>query len=418
MIDLLLKPMPPADALDYFRGRGLQEGFAWQDVWEEEHAKAFTVAKAMRRDVLYDIRAGLDKALAEGQTFQTFRDQLEPLLRSKGWWGRQAMTDPLDGQLKDVQLGSTRRLRTIFDTNLRSAFQAGRWQRIQATKEQLPLLRYVCVGGKAGDGRTRLQHREWHGTILPVDHPWWATHYPPCGFRCRCTVIQLNLRTIERRGWSVTEEPVRFPNRTYVNPRTGEASVIEEGIDPGFNFNIGQAWLDGATPRGGAGLPQVADVMGGGRPPITPRLGPSPMPTLDRPAAERAFFDRFELVKPAKVFRDAAGEPVPISPALFTTASGQALRLTAPRLRALPLAAEAIADPDEIRWIWAEGEEQLLLRRYIRRIKLAQGVVDVVVDMAPGGSGSWWSFRTSLDGQLSLDAFRTGVLAFRKPVVE
>src|SRR5690606_36450379 len=162
----------------YFRGKGLAESFAWQDVWEEEHARAFTVAKAMRRDILQDIRAAVDQAVGEGITFEQFRDRLRPQLEAKGWWGKQTMEDPLTGETRPVQLGSTRRLRTIFDVNLRSAYQAGRWKPIQEVKDAFPFLRYVAVGGKQGDGRTRPEHRASHGTILPVDHPWWETHYP------------------------------------------------------------------------------------------------------------------------------------------------------------------------------------------------------------------------------------------------
>lgn len=405
-----LTPLPPAEAIDFFRGKGLQESFAWQDVWEEEHGKAFTVAKAMRRDVLIDIREAVDRALSEGRTFGQFKGELEPLLRDKGWWGRAPMTDPLTGEARDVQLGSARRLRTIFDVNLRTSYAAGRWKRIQDTKEGLPFLRYVAVQ----DGRTRPEHAAWHGTILPVDDPWWDSHYPPCGFNCRCTTIQLNQRTIERRGWTVTEEPVRFEPRPYVNPRSGEAALLERGVDPGFNYNVGRAWLDGVTPRAGSGLPDVARIVTGGQPPIEPRPGPGPIE--GGPAqATAAFLSRFG-VQPgrAAVFTDAGGEPFAISPGLFTTAAGRA-RTFGKAVDQLPMAAEAIASPDEIRWVWSEGEKPMLIRRYIRRIETDDQVVDVVVDGVSGGSSPWWTFRTSFGAELELDAYRGGVLAWRRP---
>jgi hypothetical protein len=40
MPDLLLTPTPPKEAIAYFRGKGLKASFAWQDMWQEEHAKA------------------------------------------------------------------------------------------------------------------------------------------------------------------------------------------------------------------------------------------------------------------------------------------------------------------------------------------------------------------------------------------
>jgi hypothetical protein len=59
--------------------------------------------------------------LAEGITFEQFRKDLAPLLVQKGWWGRAEMEDPLiAGEIKNVQLGSTRWLKVIYDTNKRT----------------------------------------------------------------------------------------------------------------------------------------------------------------------------------------------------------------------------------------------------------------------------------------------------------
>lgn len=49
-----LKPLAPKEAVNFFRQKGYKVGFSWQDVWQEEHAYAFTVAKAMRNDILQD----------------------------------------------------------------------------------------------------------------------------------------------------------------------------------------------------------------------------------------------------------------------------------------------------------------------------------------------------------------------------
>ncbi len=115
-----LKPLPPEEALRYLRSKGYRTGFAWQDVWQQEHARAFTVAKAMRLDILGDIREALDKALAEGIPFEQFKISLRPTLEAKGWWGRKEMVDPATGETSDVQLGSPRRLKIIYDTNIRT----------------------------------------------------------------------------------------------------------------------------------------------------------------------------------------------------------------------------------------------------------------------------------------------------------
>lgn len=78
---------------------------------------------------------------------------------SRGWWGEQVMTDPVDGVAKLVQLGSTRRLRVIFQTNMATAFAAGQWARIQSNKKALPYLRY----NKSAAGQPRDSHRRYYG---------------------------------------------------------------------------------------------------------------------------------------------------------------------------------------------------------------------------------------------------------------
>lgn len=227
--------LPPREALKFFRGKGFQTSFAWQELWQQEHNAAFTVAKMMDVDLLRDVRLAVDKAIADGQTLQQFRDALEGRLMEAGWWGHREMTDPDTGEIKVVELGSPRRLETIFRTNMQTAYSAGDWAQIQETKESAPYLMYEAVD----DDRTREEHRAWDGTVLPVDDPWWATHRPPNGWNCRCGVIQLSLAQVHEMGKDGPDQAPPVTLREYTNPRTGEVSQVPDGIDPGFAYNPG-----------------------------------------------------------------------------------------------------------------------------------------------------------------------------------
>ena len=229
--------LPPAGAVRHFRAKGYLAGFDWRDIADAEHVRHFTVAKAMRLDILEDVQKAMDTVITEGLTFEWFQDELEPILRRKGWWGRQAMTDPLTGERRIVQLGSARRLRTIFDTNLRMAHAHGRWQWIQRLKDRMPYLRYVAVL----DGRTRPEHMAWHGTVLHADHPWFRTHYPPNGFHCRCIVQQLGEDDLKRFGYRVSDGPPPGSEltRPWLDKRNGRIVQVPAGIDPGFVHNVG-----------------------------------------------------------------------------------------------------------------------------------------------------------------------------------
>jgi len=237
-----LVAVPPRDAIAalFERGKRLDPSFAWEDVWQEIHASQFTVAKSAGFDILKEIHAGLLKALSEGTTFREFAKELTPFLQSKGWWGRQLVTDPETGDTVSAQLGSTRRLRTIFDVNMRVSYAAGHWAGFERNKAARPFLRYVCIL----DSRTRPAHRARHNLVLPVDHPYWAIWAPPCGWNCRCTLQSLSQRDVDRliaQGEQLFFEPPADVWRDYVNKRTGEIARVPEGIDPGWAYNPGKA---------------------------------------------------------------------------------------------------------------------------------------------------------------------------------
>ena len=238
--------LPPKEAIAYFKAKGFNqvESWDWRDMWQTQHATAFTVAKSAGFDVLKDIQAATDAAISQGLTLKQFSAQLTPILQAKGWWGKKELPDPLTGEVKEVQLGSPRRLRIIYDTNMRMSYAAGEWARIQRTKKTAPYLRYSAIL----DGRTRPLHRAWDGTTLPVDHAWWKTHFPPNGWRCRCSTIQLSAHDLEALGYEVSPDPADDPT-VYTNERTGEVMTVPRGIDPGFAYNPGEAALDGHAAR-------------------------------------------------------------------------------------------------------------------------------------------------------------------------
>lgn len=227
--------LPPRKALEFFRGKGYATGFAWQDVWQAEHDAAFTVAKMMQVDLLKDTRAAVDKAIAEGQTIEQFRDALKPRLLEAGWWGKAELPDPVTGELRMVQLGSPRRLRVIFETNMQTAYAAGHWAQIQQTRNDAPFLMYDAVN----DAATRPEHAAWDGLVLRADDPWWSTHFPPNDWGCRCGVIQLSAEQAADMGHAEGDKAPPLQLREYVNPRTGEVSQVPKGVGPGWAYAPG-----------------------------------------------------------------------------------------------------------------------------------------------------------------------------------
>lgn len=221
--------VPAQEAIDRFQAKGLKTSFSYADALAEEHEAALTIAKMMDIDLLADVKESLDDALANGVTFTEWMDNLIPMLQEKGWWGRQAVLDPLTGETIIAQLGSPGRLQTIFRTNMASAYAQGHWDQIEAQAEDAPYLLYDAID----DYRTRPEHKAWDGKVYPVTDKFWRTHTPPCGFNCRCSVIQLDDSDLEQLGVSPDRSP-RTEYYDWTNPRTGKTEKVAAGVDPGF----------------------------------------------------------------------------------------------------------------------------------------------------------------------------------------
>jgi SPP1 gp7 family putative phage head morphogenesis protein len=212
------------EAISFLKEKARLPSQRWDNLRGAIHAKAFTVAGATKAQLLQDLHEAVTAALEQGQSIGEFRKSFDGVAERHGW---------------SYKGHRSWRTRVIYDTNMRTAHMAGRWAQIQETKDRRPYLQYLT----AGDTRVRPEHRKWDGTILEVDDEWWNTHYPPNGWGCRCMVRTLSQGQMERAGLTVAAAPeVKLTER--VNTRTGEIyGEVPEGIDTGWEYNVGAAWL-------------------------------------------------------------------------------------------------------------------------------------------------------------------------------
>ena len=231
----------PAEVRAFFAAKQIKPSWHWQDFDASEHAHAFTVAKTLGYDVIDDIHAALKTAIDSQQDYATFAKNLTPTLQAKGWWGQAEAEHPATGVKEAVQLGSPRRLRTIYWANSRTAYAAGQWTRIQATKRLLPYLEYLHTVA----ARPRPEHLAWVGTVLHADDVWWESHYPPNGWMCQCRVRQLSRG--EAEGRLTPDPPADFGHRRFMNRRDGTLLSTPTGIDPGWATNPGMTRLAQAS---------------------------------------------------------------------------------------------------------------------------------------------------------------------------
>lgn len=157
----------PAEVRKYLKDKGLTPSWDWDDVWQEEHAAAFTAAKAMGQDVLDALRKAVDAAIEGGQPFPEFKKRVRAVLAELGWCGVQDRANPKTGEVERVELGTPRRLKTIDVINARvaRARAVGQWERIQRTKDARSWLVYELGASE----RHRPEHAAWAGKVLKVD---------------------------------------------------------------------------------------------------------------------------------------------------------------------------------------------------------------------------------------------------------
>lgn len=244
--------LPPKEAVAYLASKGFAITWDWQELWQESQAQAFTVAKVTRLDILQDIRDTVETALKEGKTLAWFTKELTPVLQTKGWWGKQEVTDEATGEISQVQLGSPYRLKTIYRTNIQTAYMAGRFQEQLANADDRPFWQYVAIL----DGRTRPSHRAMNGKVFRYDDPFWSSFYPPNGWGCRCRVKPLSDSNLQRRGlMAESSEGKLGTEMRLISARTGEEREVTtfRAVDPatgkpitiapdaGWSYNPGAA---------------------------------------------------------------------------------------------------------------------------------------------------------------------------------
>jgi len=168
---------------------------------------AFSIAGIAAFDQLEQVRNALSAALQNGTSFNTWKK------------------DILESGTLDLP---NHRLDNIFRTNIQNSYNRGLWEQFQRVKHKRPYLMYDAIN----DSRVRPTHLAMDGIIRPADDPFWQTHAPLNGYRCRCRLINLSEKQAQRRS--------------------GENKGLNKPIDPqsmqpdkGWDYNPGADLTEG-----------------------------------------------------------------------------------------------------------------------------------------------------------------------------
>lgn len=153
------------------------------------------------------------------KTFHELNEAFPSLLDENG------NKKPFERFLNDVQTIDTtynqNYLRAEYNFVHASADMAAKWEQFAADGD-----RYLLQYRTANDDRVRPEHADLEGVTLPIDDPFWASYYPPNGWNCRCTVVQV------RRG--------KFQQTPHDEAMQRGEAALQRDTKGIFRFNSGQ----------------------------------------------------------------------------------------------------------------------------------------------------------------------------------
>ena len=118
------------------------------------------------------------------KTFHELNEAFPSLLDENG------NRKPFERFLNDVQkindTYNSHYLRAEYNFVQSSAQMAAKWEQFSEDGD-----RYNLQYRTAGDSKVRPEHAALNGVTLPPSDPFWQTYYPPNGWNCRCTVVQV-----------------------------------------------------------------------------------------------------------------------------------------------------------------------------------------------------------------------------------
>ena len=112
-------------------------------------------------------------------------------------------------------------LRAEYNFVHSSADMASKWEQFEQDGD-----RYNLQYRTAGDSKVRPEHAALNGVTLPPSDPFWQTYYPPNGWNCRCTVVQVR--------------KTKYPVTSHEDAMQRGAQATGKDTKGIFQFNAGQ----------------------------------------------------------------------------------------------------------------------------------------------------------------------------------
>lgn len=349
---------------------------AWTDAMLGDHDRSFVVAGVTDLAMLEEFQAATVEA-AKTYDIKKFGGEFDRLVEKYGW---------------SYNGGRNWRIRTIFETNIRTSYMAGRLRQMRDPDlvKIRPYWQYRHAETRVPEN-PRPEHVAFNGLVLLWNDPWWQIYFPPNDWKCSCGVDTLSRGDLRRLGKSGPDKAPDIVFHPHLDKGSAQVTMLPEGVGFGWNYMPGDKWDRGLVPSAlmddalatltddpkGQHLVSIdaadpiADLVASARSfkaKVMPRdLGPEDY--------VNAFLEPFgaSIGKPV-LWTDSAGMALTISDDLFRNGAGDWKTGKRGHGDHAALLAEAIQSPDEI-WLgvrempvpgFGDYRDYMITRRYIR----------------------------------------------------
>lgn len=143
-----------------------------------------TFAKAEMSDSMRENLQRSDYIFSGFKTFHEINESYSLLLDENG--NKKSFNQFLNDVKKIDQNYNERYLRAEYNFASASSDMAAKWEKFAQDEDE-----YYLQYRTANDGAVRPEHAALHDVTLPASDSFWDSYYPPNGWNCRCTVVQV-----------------------------------------------------------------------------------------------------------------------------------------------------------------------------------------------------------------------------------
>ena len=193
-----IENLPYAEAVEYLKKRDVIKKVDYDKLSDKMRFRAFTASRINDGKLLERLNAEMLSNVRDGKGLKDFLSLTKTDILDKVGMG------PNQGWYWE----------TVYRTNVQTAYNAGR---AMGFAEDKPLALELVI---IDDLRTSDICRQYAGKrfILPYEHPFWQTHWPPFHFNCRTTVRAIYDESEIPESWSNPKDIEDSNNGFGANP--------------------------------------------------------------------------------------------------------------------------------------------------------------------------------------------------------